>query len=91
MSNYSTIPGFWSVITLGHMVKQPLIRPPSELADGSEPHGLFTPSVRTACTGRVDPWREEVYPGWRELGGYREGGIPGNPPSWSSGRFDAYL
>ena len=38
MPNHSTIPDFYSVITLGQHVKQPLIWPPSELADGFEPH-----------------------------------------------------
>ena len=41
-----------SVITLGHNVKQPLIRPSSELVDGYEPHDLIYSgymTVRQLC------------------------------------------
>ena len=81
--NYSTIPDFYSVITLGKHLKQPLIRPSSELADRLEPHDLIysaVPVVRQCWVpgGGV----AGVYPGWG-LGGYQEGAIPGTQPTAS--------
>ena len=40
-SNHSTIIDYYSVITLGHTYNVPLIRSPSDLSYGSEPHGLI--------------------------------------------------
>ena len=44
--NHSTILDYSSVITLGHTSKEPLMRPRSELVDGSEPHGSIPQSAR---------------------------------------------
>ena len=80
MPNYSTIPGCNTVITLGHTSKQPLIGPPSELVDGSEPHG-YKLMVRGSCGECMDDvGGEEVYPGWRGRVG-TGGGYTGYIPS----------
>ena len=62
-----------SVISLGQLVKQPLIGPSSELVDGSEPHDHIYPRVLTARVdddGGVDG---RGVPGVGRLGGYQEG------------------
>ena len=52
------------VIYLGHSPRQPLIRPPSELVDRFEPHGIILPAA-VRHGGMVQPGgEEEVYPGW---------------------------
>ena len=52
------------VINLGHKAEQPLIRLPSELVDGFEPHGTILPRG-TAVGGTADAWQGgRVYPGW---------------------------
>ena len=61
-----------SVINLGNTRKQPLIGPSSELVDRLEPTAsLDQPDAASALAA----WSggEEVYPGWRGAGGYREG------------------
>ena len=65
-----------SVITLGHTSNVPLIQPPSELVDRSEPHD----TILLRGHDRGDGTHEH---GYREgctrgcgLGGYLEGGIP---------------
>ena len=52
-----------SVITLGHTLNVPLIRPRSELGYGLEPHGYFS---------SVTPW--SGHPDYRHGGGR---GVPG--------------
>ena len=44
-----------SVITLGHMSKEPLIGPSSELVDRFEPHDHILPGLRTACSVMTVP------------------------------------
>ena len=70
-----------SVITLGHTLKEPLIRPSSELVDGLEPHDYepsgvqhgVAPDGELGAVGRV-------YPGWcSRVGGGRV--VPGIAPS----------
>ena len=69
-----------SGIYLGHTSKQPLIPGSSELVDGLEPHGQFTPHVQLGVvTGSAGWWGGGV-PGVGWPGGYWEGSIPGNQP-----------
>ena len=54
MSGFTQLsPTSSSVITLGQLSIVPLMRPPSELVDGFEPHGLFllsrTPRAASLC------------------------------------------
>ena len=88
MPNHSTILDPQSVITLGHTANVPLIGPSSELTDGSEPHGHIPQRGQHGVPGQLVACRHGVYPGWCRLGGYREGGIPGNPTGVI---FEAYL
>ena len=62
-----------SVIYHGHMVKQPLIRLPSELVDRLEPHGYFRSSAGAVLLHVRECGGEVVYPGWCSLGGYLGG------------------
>ena len=75
--NYSTIMDILSVITLGQVVKQPLIGSPSELSDGLEPHDYIYSAVHPHVAS-VQPCHGPagVYPGLVQVG-YWEGGIPG--------------
>ena len=62
--NGQLFPTSGSVITLGHMVHVPLIRLPSELADGYEPHDTIYPAghrVQQTCDAGTCSM---VYPGW---------------------------
>ena len=75
------------VITLGHMVRQPLIRLSSELVDRLEPHGHKPQYVGAGVgTGSAGRWGG-VYPGGADRVGTREG-YTGYPAEAS---FDAYL
>ena len=60
-----------SVINLGHSANVPLISCPSELVDGLEPHDMFYLQCGTVPAGVSVMPVPGVYPGWRELGGYR--------------------
>ena len=61
MPNHSTIPDSYTVIYLGHTCNVPLIRAPSELGDGLEPHdtiyqyvdGRVYPATGTGCSRGV--------------------------------------
>ena len=65
--------------------------PPSELADGLEPHD------HVLLRRLVDRGLWEVMgggggvPGVVGMGGYLEGGIPGTQPGPSRGQIEAYL
>ena len=80
----------WSVIYLGHTLKQPLIEAPSELSYRLEPHGHIYTSVRQSRPLSQRAWWEGVYPGWCWLGGYMEGAIPGTQPGQIEGLFKEY-
>ena len=70
------------------MVNVPLIRSPSELVDGSEPHGLLFSSARTVrCPVHCREGGGGV-PGVGQLGGYLRGAIPGTK---ARGQIEAYL
>ena len=74
---------FYSVICLGHTLKQPLIGPSSELVDRLEPHALFTPGLphRAAVPGcTVLVGRGGGVPGVVQAGWVWEGTIPGTHP-----------
>ena len=80
-----------SVITLGHSSKEPLIRPPSELGDGFEPHDLIYSAgltVRGVLLHLPGTASRGGVPGVVQLGGYLGGAIPGTQPA---SRFRAYL
>ena len=71
---------YYKVIILGHRAKQPLIRSPSELVDGSEPHDhIYSGYTAAARTGSHAGYGSRCTRGGG-LGGYREGGIPGTSP-----------
>ena len=77
MPNYSTIMDPERVIYLGHKVKQPLIRSPSELSYGFEPHDLiYLRSMTVLCGTGAAAWAGIGVPGVG-LGGCRVGTIPG--------------
>ena len=71
-----------SVITLGQLSHVPLIRSPSELLDGLEPHGLILPGVLTARVDDDGGGGGGVYPGWCSQGGTRRVLYRVLPPSW---------
>ena len=77
MSNYSTILDLKCVIYLGHMSNVPLMRPPSDLADGLEPHAPLPHAVVQGPLPPVLVLGRRCTRGGLELGGYREGSIPG--------------
>ena len=54
----------YTVITLGKLVKQPLIGSPSELTDGSEPHGCIEVPRCSGAGVQHGVVGEGVYPGW---------------------------
>ena len=74
------------VINLGHNGEQPLMCWPSELSDGFEPHGQFTPRVRHALHADSVPGvagcTRVAAAGWVP-GGYYTGYYPAT-------RFKAY-
>ena len=77
-----------SVITLGQLVKQPLMRASSELSYGLEPHALFLlPYPGAAVLGAAAAWGG-VYPGWGAGWGTGRVHIPGTNPA---GQIEAYL
>ena len=80
-----------SVINLGQLSHVPLIRAPSELADGYEPHDhVLLPGMDGA--GMDDAVVSvEVYPGWLRQVGTREGLYRVLPTYPAEASFDAYL
>ena len=75
-----------SVINLGHKGQVPLIRPPSELSDGSEPHDQFysadmTRAAAVQCGSGM--WHGRGVPGVVQARWVPEGGIPGTNPAVS--------
>ena len=66
-----------SVIKLGHKANVPLIGSPSELLDGSEPHGLIPLTARAREHLRGSRGCMRGVPGVVAGGGYREGAVPG--------------
>ena len=59
----------------------------SELADGLEPHAIFTPAYSTMRAADVAPAMVEGVPGVVQAGGYREGNT-GYP---AEAMIEAYL
>ena len=75
--NHSTIPDSNTVIYLGHKAEQPLIGPPSELVDRSEPHGLIrSTDPNLVHDGSAGGWGGGV-PGVVRQVGTGRGAIPG--------------
>ena len=71
-------------MNLGHSLKQPLMCPASDLADGFEPHDMFylRDTARDIdSSGEPDRRGRGGVPGVVRLGGYREGAIPGTSPA----------
>ena len=62
-----------SVIYLGHTLNVPLIRVPSELSYGLEPHGPFDHDLGPDHDRAVRCGVQGVYPGWGAVGGYLGG------------------
>ena len=77
-----------SVITLGQTVKQPLIRPPSELSYRYEPHGLIYLSPRPGVADDDTVAASRGVPGVVQAGWVPGGGIPGTNPAVE---IEAYL
>ena len=91
MPNHSTIPDINSVIYLGHTPNEPLMCPASELSYRYEPHGLIPPWREPDVHATLMTMGTGVYPGWCELGGSWEGGIPGTNQRDPAGQIEAYL
>ena len=69
-----------SVIKHGHSAKLPLMCPASELTDGFEPHDTIWSAGWSVVACRVVGVAGGGVPGVVQLGGCREGAIPGTNP-----------
>ena len=78
------------VIYLGHKAELPLIRLPSELSDGLEPHdSIYSPYMTRAAAVQCGSGvlAAGVYPGWWQAGWVPGRGIPGTCPAGSTLRL----